>query len=415
LRSFALIVALLATVLAAPAFADVQAEAVGQIESLPHPPRPHWVWVADLILERAALIDLDEGRFLGMINAGYGPFLPLFSAKRSEIYIPATYYSRRWRGERTDVLEIHDSRTLSFAAEVVLPPRKATNAVALGHAALSDDERFVAVFNWTTGTSLSIVDVERRVLAGEIVTPGCSLVYAAGPRRFFSLCGDGSLFSVMLDDDGKEANRTRSKPFFDPRADPVTEKAVRYGDQWLFVSFEGQVYPVDVSGEGIHFGEAWSLLDDADRKESWRVGGMQHLAMHERSGRLYSLVHRGGPGTHKDPGEEVWIYDVPSRKRIERLKLVNPGLTIYGFPIEIGRGWIWPFEGLSAWAFDTFAPPAVSHIQVTQDEKPLLFTASQYSGSLAVYDGLDNRFLRRVQPTGWTSDVLVAPWGGVGR
>jgi methylamine dehydrogenase heavy chain len=415
LRSLALIVTLLAAVVGAPLRADVAPEAVGQIERLPDPPRPHWVWVTDLILERAALIDLDEGRFLGLVNGGYGPIMPLFSATRPEIYVASTYFSRRWRGERTDVLEIHDSRTLSFVAEVPLPPRKATNAVVLGHAALSDDDRFVAVFNWTTGTSLSIVDVERRVFAGEIATPGCSLVYAAGPRRFFSLCGDGSVFSVTLDEQGGEASRTRSEPFFDPRRDPVTEKAVRYGDEWLFVSFEGRVHPVDVSGPEIRFGEPWSLVGDGERKESWRIGGMQHLAVHERSGRLYSLMHRGGPGTHKDPGGEVWIYDVPSRKRVERLELVNPGLTIYGFPIEIGRGWIWPFDRLSAWAFDTFAPPAVSHIQVTQDEKPLFFTASQYGGSLAVYDGLDNRLLRRVQPTGWTSDVLLAPWGGKRR
>ena len=127
------------------------------------------------------------------------------------------------------------------------------DALALGHAALSDDDRFVAIFNWTTGQSLSIVDVEHRQLTADIATPGCSLVYAAGPRRFVSLCGDGAVLSITLDDDGHEAGRTRSEPFFDPQADPVTEKAVRYGNQWLFVSFEGKVHPVDVSGPNRDF------------------------------------------------------------------------------------------------------------------------------------------------------------------
>ena len=64
------------------------------------------------------------------------------------------------------------------------------------------------------------------------------------------------------------------------------------------------------------------------------------------------------------------------------------------------------------WLLDTFAPAAVGFIQVTQDDAPLLLTASQYSGSIGVYDALSGKFLRRVQPTGWTSDVLLAPWGG---
>ncbi len=392
--------------------ADVPAETTGQVEKLPLPPRAHWVWVADLILERTALIDLDDGRFLGMIDGGYGTIMPLFPSRRDEIYVPATYYSRRTRGVRTDAVEIYDLATLAPVAEVIIPPKRATNAVALGHAALSDDDRFLAIFNWTTGTSLSIVDVERRAFAGEITTPGCSLVYAAGARRFLSLCADGSVFTVTLDDDGHEAARARSQPFFDPKVDPVTEKAVRDANQWVFVSFEGTVHTVDVSGPALRFGEPWSLVSAADREQSWRIGGMQHLAVHQRSRRLYALMHRGGPDTHKEAGEEVWIYDLASHRRLARVELVNPGVTIYGFPVDVGRTWMQPFNRLPGWLLDTFAPAAVGFIQVTQDEAPLLLTASQFFGSLGVYDALSGRLLRRVEPTGWTSDVLLAPWGG---
>jgi methylamine dehydrogenase heavy chain len=403
---------LIAALQAWPAGAEVPPEQVGRVERLPQPFQPHWVWVADLVLERAALVDLDAGRFLGMINGGFGTIMPLFPRRRPEIYVPATYYSRRHRGERTDVVEIYDAASLAFVAEVVIPPKRATNAVALGHAALSDDERFVAVFNWTTGTSLSIVDVERRTFAAEIPMPGCSLVYAAGPRRFLSICGDGALLAITLDDHGLEAGRARTEPFFDPHADPVTEKAVRMGSEWLFVSFEGRVHPVEVGGAEVRAGEPWSLLSDGDRAASWRIGGLQHLAVHERSRRLYSLMHRGGPDTHKEPGEEVWIYDVASRRRLERVVLRNPGVTIYGFPIEVGRGWVWPFNRVSDWMLDRVAPAMVTHIEVTPDEAPLLFSVSQFSGSIGVYDALTGSFLRRVQPVGWNSDILLAPWGG---
>jgi methylamine dehydrogenase heavy chain len=412
----ATLLALLAAlaVLPATARADLPPETTGQVEKLPLPPHPHWVWVGDLILQRSALVDLDAGRFLGMLNGGYGTIMPLFPARRPEIYLPATYYARASRGERTDTVDIYDLATLAPVAEVVIPPKRATNAVALGHAVLSDDDRFLAIFNWTTGTSLTVVDVERRAFASEITTPGCSLVYAAGPRRFFSVCADGSLFVVTLDDAGREAARARTQPFFDPKIDPVTEKAVRYADQWIFVSFAGKVHAVDVSGPEIRFGEPWALTGESAEADSWRTGGMQHLAVHQRTGRLYALMHRGGPGTHKDPGEEVWVYNAASHKRLGRLKLRNPGVTLYGFPVQIGQDWVWPFNRLSAWALDTFAPADVGFIQVTQDDAPLLVTASQFFGSIGVYDGLTGTFMRRVQPTGWTSDVLLAPWGGPG-
>ena len=407
--------AALGAVAPARAAAELAPEPVGEIAALPQPFNPHWVWVADLVLERVALMDLDSGRFLGMVNGGYGTIAPLFAARRDEMYVPATYFSRRHRGTRTDVVEIYDTTTLALKGEIVIPARRATNAVALGHSALSDDDRFVAVFNWTTGTSLTIVDVERRTVTAEIVTPGCSLVYAAGARRFFSMCADGALFVVTLDDDGHEVSRVRTRPFFDARTDPVTEKAVRYGDQWLFVSFAGRVHPVDAGGTEITFGEPWALTGEADRRSSWRIGGLQHLAVHQRSGRLYTLMHRGGPDTHKDAGEQVWVYDLAARQRVQRIKLVIPGVTVYGFSIEVGKTWFWPFNRLSDWLLNTFAPAAVSAIEVTQDAQPLLVTAAQFSGSLGVYDAQTGAFLKRVGPTGWTSDILLAPWGTDGK
>lgn len=399
---------LFALFLALPAAAEVAPEHTGTVETLPEP-QPHWVWTADLILQRTALIDADDGRFLGMINGGYGTVMPLFARTRPEIYVPATYYSRGTHGTRTDVVEIYDPTHLAVQGEVVIPPKRATNAVALGHAALSDDDRFLALFNWTTGTSLSIVDVRDRRFVGEIETPGCSLVYTAGPRRFFSLCADGAVFTLTLAEDGTEASRGLSKPFFDPRVDPVTEKAVRNGSQWLFVSFDGIIHPVDASGEQPAFGETWSLLDDADKKESWRIGGLEHLAIHRASGRLFALMHRGGADTHKEPGEEVWVFDIASHRRLARIPLKNPGFTIYGFPVSGGDGALGHFTD---WLLDHLAPPLVHFIAVTQDAHPLLVTSSQFSGMLGVYDADTGAFLRRGGPTGWTSDVLQAPWGG---
>jgi methylamine dehydrogenase heavy chain len=399
----------LAAVAASPG--QVPPDAPGGVETLPAP-QPHWVGVSDLILERMAFVDLDSGRFLGIINGGYGAIAPLFPTKRQEIYLPATYFARRTRGARTDVLGIYDTTSLAPVAEVIVPAKRAIDAVALAHSALSDDERFVAMFNWTPRTSLSIVDVEQRAFVGEVDIPGCSLVYSAGARRYFSLCADGSALVTTLDETGRESGKERTAPFFDPTKDPVTEKAVRNGKEWIFVSFDGYAHPVDVSGDQLRFGEVWSLLNDEDRGASWRIGGLQHLAVHRKTGRLYSLMHRGGADTHKDPGEEVWVYDLKTKQRLQRIALHSPGLTVYGFPVEFGRTWIWPFNRLSDWLLDTVVPAAVSHIQVTQDDEPRLLTATQFSGAIGVYDARNGNSLGRVLPTGWTSDLLLAPWGG---
>ena len=107
--------------------------------------------------------------------------------------------------------------------------------------------------------------------------------------------------------------RARTTAFFDPQKDPITEKAVRRGNEWFFVSFEGKVHAVDVAGETLRFGEPWPLFDDADRAARWRIGGGQLLAIHGPTGRLYGLMHQGGPDTHKEPGTEVWVYDLATR------------------------------------------------------------------------------------------------------
>lgn len=387
-------------------------EVPGRIERLPDPPSPHWAWVTDLVLERIALVDLDSGRFLGIINSGYGPALALFAPRRAEVYLPATYFSRRTRGERTDFLEVWDTKSLSFVAEIPIPAKRAIDSFALGHASLSDDDRFAAILNWTPATSLSIVDVVERRFTSEIPISGCTLAYSAGPRRFFALCGDGAALSVTIDDQGALASAQRSRAFFDPARDPITEKAVRHRSQWLFASFDGLLHGVDVSGPELAFPEPWSLLNHADRRDDWRVGGLQHLAVHDELARLYSLVHRGPPDGHKNPGEEVWVYDLATKQRIQRIALRHPGLTIYGEAIEPGADWSRPLRVLFDWALDTFVPALVTHIAVTQDAEPLLLTASQATGSIGVYDARSGEMLRRVQPTGWTSETLYAPYGG---
>jgi methylamine dehydrogenase heavy chain len=403
------LLALFALVVATPAPAELPVDPVGRVEILAAPLSPHLVWASDALMRRIALADLDSGDTLGVIDGGYGITAALFARTRPELYVPETHYSRGARGDRTDVLSIYDALSLRAVGEVLLPPRRAMNVLPSANAALTDDDRFALVFNMTPATSVSVVDLERRAFTAEIAIPGCSLVYAAGARRFLSPCGDGALVVVTLDESGAEAARVRTRPFFDPQRDPVTEKAVRYGDEWLFVSFEGRVHPVDVSGAELRFAEPWDLFGAQERSEGWRIGGRQHSAVHQRSGRFYSLVHQGSSGSHKDPGTELWVYALDRRQRVDRISLRSPGLSYLGEPIDLAPHLFWPLDGLYEWVL-TRIGLNVDGIAVTQDERPLLVTGSDFSGSLGIYDALSGGFLRRVAPGNTTTLVLQVPW-----
>jgi methylamine dehydrogenase heavy chain len=398
--------------MAGPVASDVPIERPERVERMP-PPGPHHVVVADLLMRRSGILDLDSGAFLGMFSTGYLTKGAVFPRAGDEFFVPETFYSRGSRGERTDVVTVYDGRSLAPVGEVPIPPKRALNVLAEGNATALDDGRFVVVHNMTPATSVSVVDVRARRFVTEIPTPGCALVYAAGPRSFFSLCADGSLLAVQLDDEGQPLARRRSDPFFDPETDPITEKGVRVGDRWIFASFEGFAVSIDVAGGTPRPGERWSLLNASDRAASWRIGGSQHLAVHEGLGRLYSLVHRGGVDTHKEPGTQLFVYDLATRERVQRIELVHPGYELMGEPVAFSGDWPWPFGGLADWLIYVVAPhPGISNLVVTAGPDPLIVTSSSLGGSLAVYDAESGAFLRRIASGSFTVTRLQAPWGG---
>lgn len=347
---------------------------VGRSEVLPAEPEDDWVFIG------TSLVDVADDRFLGMVGlAGGSPagHALAFSADRRFAFSVERFYTRANRGDRTDTVTVIDATTLGVVGEIVLPPKTALMLTRDGAIALSDDKRFLAVFNLTPATSISVVDVEQRSFVEEISTPGCSLVYAAGERRYVMLCANGGLLTVTLDQDGHELSKVRTERFFDAQVDPVTEAAVRYGDQWLFVSFDGIVHPLDVSGDEPDFASTWSLFTSEDRAAGWRVAGRQHLAVHEASGRLYSLV-RQSEEPLDDPkvmdGREVWVYDLEMRRRIARWHALPEG-----------EG-----EGQGQDVIGATSGDGVSGILVTQSDEPLLIAVG---AGVSVRDAVSGEYI----------------------
>ncbi len=343
-------------------------------------PGPHWVWVNDIAFfaipdGRAYLVDGDSGKLLGMLSTGYS-FTAVVTPKAAGlVYSPETYFSRGTRGTRTDVVTLYDATRLAPVAEIAIPPKRASIMPMTAAAALTDDDRFLLIYNFTPAQSVTVVDTSSRRFVGEVQTAGCALVYPIGPRSFFSICSDGALLVTTLTGAGRVARRTRTASFIDVIKDPVSEKGVRWGDTWLFASFAGVVHPLRNTAAGIQAESTWPLFTPQELAQHWRTGGLQHLALHAGTHRLFAIMHQGGPETHKDPGGQIWVYDLASHKKVQTIVTRS----------KIGS------------------------IQVSADDRPLLFACSLEANRLDVYDAGSGKFLRTVDPLGQTLTVLVNP------
>ncbi len=343
----------------------------------------HRVWLNDLtgfVYAKAGLFDADTGKQLGQVDTGYLGMELELSAKSPRFFSAETYLSRGFRGTRTDVVTTFDANTLLPVGEIEIPPKRLLGMPTSAHASLLDDERFLLAYNFSPASTVSVVDLERGAFVGEIEVAGCALIYALGPRRFATLCGDGGLLEVTLDDAGHESARKAHPKHFDPSSDPLLEKAVRAGDRWLFVSFAGDVQPVDVSATGLAFGARWPLTDATERAAGWLPGGLQPFALHAADGRLYTLMHQGGAGTHKDPGQEVWVYDLATKRRVQKLALGE----------------------------------LATSIAVSPDPEPLLYSAFLGAPALLVYDARTGVKLRTIEnAASWPA--LLQPIAGAAR
>jgi methylamine dehydrogenase heavy chain len=339
------------------------------------------VWLHDFAAtnySKAILYDADAGATLGTVDTGYQGMELELSAKGARFFAAETYLARGFRGARTDVITTFDAQTLLRTGEIEIPAKRLLGMPTSAHAALLDEERFLVVYNFSPASTVSVVDLVKQRFAGEIELAGCALVYPLGPRRFASLCGDGGVLELELDDNGKEQRRQTHPKLFDPAVDPLIEKAVRVGSSWLFVSFAGDVYVLDGANDGLAFGPRWSLTSDAEREERWLPGGLQPFALHAASGRLYALMHQGGPGTHKEPGEVVWVFDVAAKRRVQTLALSEPATSI----------------------------------AVSTDAAPLLYAAFLVSPALQVYDAAKGARLRTIESAaGWPALIQPVPGG----
>ena len=249
--------------------------------------------------------------------------------KRPELYVADTVWSRGSHGTRTDFITIYDTQTLNPIGEIVLPGAKRALITAMeGMSAFTDEQRMALIFNFTPASSVTVVDLVKRQVLGEVEIPGCSLVYPSGTRGFSTLCSSGTMLSVRLDANGAVTGRSESKAFNPLDTDPLFTASALVGGVRYFPSLHGRVQPVDMRNDDVKILPDWPLVSAADAEGHWRPSGWQVAAGDEQK-LLYVLMQAAAhEGTHKDPANEVWVYNVVTKTRIDRLRLARPGSSI---------------------------------------------------------------------------------------
>ena len=326
-RSLAVAAALLAW--AVPA--EIEPETVGNA-MLPELRGDAWVWLHDYGGGgRSLLVDAASGEWIGSLGRSILSADLLMPRQGDHFYTVDTYFARGQRGERTDTLNYIDWRSLLVTGEVVIPPKKMVSIPPHGMSALTGDERFAAVQNFTPNQSVTVIDLASRAVVAETATPGCHGLYPSGVRQLNVICGDGAFLQIVLDETGAVASMARSAEWFDAEEDAVEMRAARIGETWYFGTLNGEIVPVSFAADGsLAPGERFRYATEAEALEGWTMAG--GVPMDAAGGRLYVLTQSAGYDEHEGTGSEVWVFDPTSGERVSRIELVNDasGLVVTG-------------------------------------------------------------------------------------
>jgi methylamine dehydrogenase heavy chain len=350
--------------------------AVEEVVTSPPITAKNRVYVLDIAINHIAdgklhVVDADKLSYLGVIGTGFTGQI-IQSPDSKELIVATGYLSRGQRGERADIVEVWDADTLSFKYEIPISDKRTMSLNYEGLLRLSADGRWLFVQNATPATSVTVVDMKARETVGEVAMPGCWAIYpaASNANRFASLCGDGTIATVTLDDSGNVASRNATQKVFDPDDDAWFMSGEQDGDLYHFVSFKGKLITVDVSGDTATVEAPWPLVPAADRKKGWRPGGYQPIAVH--GGRLYVAMHPGGAeGSHKNPAAEVWAFDIAKKRRLARM----PGRNAIALETSSDGSKLYALDALKAEVvvYDRLGPkPRIRSMQVGETSVQLV-------------------------------------------
>lgn len=360
---------------------------VSDVATLP-PAGPHR-FVTMTWRQGAIIYDADSGKIEGQVPTAPGSALRT-AKDNSQFYVAETLWTHGNRGTRQDLLSVYDGKTLNLVKEIELPGRLIVSS-KLQDLELSASGKRAYVYNMHPASSVVWVDLSKLAVGGTVETPGCALIFPWGEDGFSSLCADGSMATVSIAAEGP-AKITHSKPFFDAINDPIFDNSLadRATNKALFLSYTGLIYSATLGATPV-IEKPWSIQSAAGQRPpgtgieelAWRPGGVQPIAWHKDSGRLFVLMHPGNYWSHRDGGTEVWVLNRETHALITR------------FPV------LFKPESTAADVRTT----AVRSITVSQHDHPQLFLMNS-SGGVTVMDADTGEVLRKIDDAEGNSTIV---------
>src|ERR1700680_3400738 len=274
------------------------------------------------------ILDGTTGRIEGMFNQAYWPNFAV-SPDGTELYAADSYWEKHTRGKRSDYIVVRDARTLAVKEDIPLPAGRMLIVSKKYNFDVTPDGHYGLTYNLAPQTAVTVTDLKARRSVGAIGIPGCGLIFAQAPNRFSTLCADGAIVTVTFDESAKGSLK-RAAHVFDAQNDPAFEHSAwdKRGQMLYLLTYHGDIVPVSLAAEQAVTGAKWSLTSAAERSAGWLPGGWQVSHFHSANRRLYVLMHQGQYWTHKNSGTEVWEFDATTGKRLQRIKLPEPGQAV---------------------------------------------------------------------------------------
>jgi len=313
--------------------ADLPIETIPSSETLPENYPDTWVFAHDfnfnsLVDGKILIVDVaaESRNFKGIVGASaFASFQ--HSKSRPELYSAQSFYSRGTYGERTDTVVIIDTASLNPIDEIIIPTKRQQVVTQINSFQLTDDERMGLVMNFTPAASVTVLDLVKRKVLGEVAIPGCNFVFPTGKRGFSTLCADGTLATYGLSAEGTVTSSSRTEVFIDIDNDPIFVKNAIVGGITYFPSFRSRVQAVDFRADKPRVLDDWNMVPAELHKENWRPSGWQVVAGNDEE--LFVLMQANGEdGSHKDGGTEVWVFKPESGTLNRRIKLAIAGVSI---------------------------------------------------------------------------------------
>ena len=311
-------------------------EETGRVEVLPDKFPESWMYVDEssfmsMFGGKMILLDVAETKAAKRIKGTadknlLGNFIQ--PKQRPEFYIMESFHERGARGPKVDVLTIYDKRTMAPIKELIWKETRLT-ALPRRHAmAISPDEKFLFVTNFSPAASFTVVDLDTKEIVETVATPGCVLTFATGKRSITSICSNGGLLTSVVDDKGHKKSQHRIAPFFDTDDSPIFERPSIIDGIAHFPSFDGDLHQVDLNGEVAKYLGKWSLVSDEERKANWRPSGVALIDTDDQ-GLLYLIMQPDGfDGSQTHGGTQVWIYDVKKQQRIKVIEIAKGAASV---------------------------------------------------------------------------------------